>query len=41
MPFLALLLLAAPSPSVPTCRVGQLRLSLNKRGGDFDGMSHS
>ena len=41
MPILAMLLLAAPSPSLPPCQVDRLRLSLDGRGGDFNGMSHS
>jgi hypothetical protein len=40
MPILAMLL-AAPSPSLPPCRVDRLRVSLDARGGDFNGMSHS
>lgn len=41
MPILAMLLLAVPSPSLPPCRVDRLRVSLDGRGGDFNGMSHS
>ena len=32
---------AARSPVVPACRAAQLRLSIDGRDGDFDGMSHS
>ncbi|GAA0294982.1 hypothetical protein GCM10009087_00900 [Sphingomonas oligophenolica] len=41
MPILAILLLAEPSPPLPPCRVDQLRVSLDGRDGDFNGMSHS
>ena len=41
MPIVAMLLLAAPSLPLPPCRVHQLRVSLDGRGGDFNGMSHS
>lgn len=41
MPILALLLLAAPAPPTPPCRVDQLRLSVDGHAGDFNGMSHS
>lgn len=41
MPVLPLLLLATPLPPVPPCRVSQLKLTLDRRDGDFDGMSHS
>ncbi len=35
------MLLAAPSPSLPPCRVNGLRVSLDDRRGDFNGMSQS
>lgn len=41
MSILALLLLAAPAPSLPPCRAGQLRLTLDGHNGDFNGMSHA
>ncbi|MEG3093443.1 DUF4232 domain-containing protein [Sphingomonas sp. PB1R3] len=41
MPIIAMLLLAASSPLPPPCQAGQLRLSLDGRDGDFNGMSHS
>ena len=41
MPILAMLLLAAPVLPLPHCRVDQLRMSLDGRDGDFNGMSHS
>lgn len=41
MPILALLLLAAPPPPLPPCRVERLRIALDGRAGDFNGMSHS
>jgi hypothetical protein len=41
MSILALLLLTAPALPLPPCRVDRLRVSLNGRGGDFNGMSHS
>jgi hypothetical protein len=41
MPILAMLLLGAPFLPLPPCRVDRLRVSLDDRGGDFNGMSHS
>lgn len=41
MLIVAILLVTASSPLPPACRAGQLRLSLDARDGDFDGMSHS
>ena len=41
MQILAMLLLAAPVLTLPHCRVDQLRMSLDGRDGDFNGMSHS
>ncbi len=35
------MLLAAPSPSLPPCRADRLRLTLDGRNGEFNGMSHS
>ena len=35
------MLLTAPSPSLLPCRADRLRLTLNGRGGEFNGMSHS
>lgn len=35
------MLLAAPSPSLPPCRADRLRLTLDGRDGEFNGMSHS
>lgn len=40
MPILTLLLLAAPVP-LPDCRAQQLRVSVDARDGEFNGMSHS
>ncbi len=40
MPILAMLI-AAPSPSLPHCRSDRLRLTLDGRNGEFNGMSHS
>ena len=40
MPILALLLAGAVPPA-PDCRAAQLRLSIDRAGGDFNGMSHS
>ena len=41
MPILAMLLLAGLSPPLPPCRLDQLRVSLDGRNGNFNGMSHS
>lgn len=41
MPILALLLAAGTVPPTPDCRAAQLRLSVDRAGGDFNGMSHS
>lgn len=47
MPIIALLLAATPAAAppppttLPTCRATQVRLSVDGRNGDFDGMSHS
>lgn len=35
------MLLAAPSPSLPPCRADRLRLTIDGRNGEFNGMSHS
>ncbi|MEH3121592.1 MAG: DUF4232 domain-containing protein [Sphingomonas phyllosphaerae] len=35
------MLLAAPSPLLPPCRAERLRLTLDGRDGEFNGMSHS
>lgn len=45
MPIIALFLAAPSAEAVPaslaTCRAVRLRVSLDGRNGDFDGMSHS
>lgn len=41
MSILVMLMLATSPVPVPHCRVDQLHVSLDGRGGDFNGMSHS
>jgi hypothetical protein len=41
MPILAMLLLTTPSTPLPSCRADRLRVTLDARDGEFNGMSHS